>query len=89
MIEAAVSTPLLVLDEIDKLYVKETQDSMSFQQATLTEILDRRYRRRLPTIITTNAQEDLGKWLSGATISRLQERLTLLQMNGVDYRSRR
>lgn len=90
LIESAVVTPLLVIDELDKLYVKPdaVQDAMSYQKATLTEILDRRYKRRLPTIIITNAQKDLGLWLSGATISRLQERLTLLQMNGVDYRTR-
>jgi DNA replication protein DnaC len=86
--DAAVTTPLLVIDELDKLYVK-MHDDMSYQQATLTEILDRRYKRRLPTIITTNEQEDLGVWLSGATMSRLQERITLLSMNGVDYRSKR
>ena len=87
MTEAAVLTPLLVIDELDKLYVKQ-KDDMSYQKATLTEILDRRYKRRLPTIITTNEQEDLGLWLSGATISRLQERISALPMNGVDYRTR-
>ena len=86
--EAAVTTPLLVIDELDKLYVK-MHDDMSYQQATLTEMLDRRYKRRLPTIITTNEEDDLGLWLSGATMSRLQERITLLSMNGVDYRSKR
>ncbi len=86
--EAAALTPLLVIDELDKLYVK-LKDDMSYQKATLTEILDRRYKRRLPTIIITNEQEDLRVWLNGATMSRLQERITLLPMNGVDYRSDR
>jgi hypothetical protein len=39
--------------------------------------------------MTTNEQSDLGMWLDGATISRLYERVTLLPMNGVDYRARR
>jgi DNA replication protein DnaC len=90
LMDAAVVTPLLVIDELDKLYVK-MHDDMSYQKSTLTEILDRRYKRRLPTIITTNEENDLGVWLSGATISRLfeKERITLLAMNGTDYRSKR
>lgn len=89
--EQAAMTPVLVLDEIDKLYVKHAADpemSGSFQKATLAEFLDRRWKSKRPTIITTNEQEDLGLWLNGATISRLHENLTALRMNGVDYRSR-
>jgi DNA replication protein DnaC len=84
---SAIQTPLLVIDELDKLYIK-MKDDMSYQQSILTEILDRRYKRRLPTIIITNEQKDLGVWLNGATMSRLQERITLLSMNGVDYRKK-
>jgi DNA replication protein DnaC len=86
--ESAIMTPLLVIDELDKLYVK-MKDDMSYQQSTLTEILDRRYKRRLPTILITNEQKDLSVWLNGATMSRLQERITLLSMNGMDYRSKK
>jgi DNA replication protein DnaC len=88
LMDAAVRTPLLVIDELDKLYVK-MHDEMSYQKSQLTEILDRRYRRRLPTILITNEQKDLGIWLNGATMSRLQEKITMLQMNGTDYRSKK
>ncbi len=89
--EQASVTPLLVLDELDKLYIKQASEFEvpgKYQKAMLAELLDKRYKRRLPTIITTNEQKDLGMWLDGATISRLQERITALSMNGVDYRSR-
>jgi DNA replication protein DnaC len=92
LIEQASMTPLLVIDELDKLYVKQASDpdqSGRYQKSTLAEVLDKRYKRKLPTIITTNEQEDLGQWLNGATISRLYERISLLPMNGVDYRSKR
>jgi DNA replication protein DnaC len=91
LIEQASMAPLLAIDELDKLYFAQKDDpelSGAFQKRTLFDILDKRYKRRLPTIITTNEQKDLGMWLDGATISRLYERVTLLPMNGVDYRSR-
>lgn len=87
LIEQAALTPLLVIDELDKLYVRAETDG-AYQKRTLFDILDKRYKRRLPTIITTNEQNDLGMWLDGATISRLYERVTLLPMNGADYRTR-
>ncbi len=91
LIEQASNTPLLVLDELDKLYYAQKDDpelSGAYQKKTLFEMLNKRYNSKKPTIITTNEQNDLGMWLDGATISRLYERVTLLPMNGVDYRSR-
>jgi DNA replication protein DnaC len=87
LIEQAATTPLLVLDELDKLYVRQETDG-AYQKRTLFDILDKRYKQKLPTIITANEQQDLGTWLDGATISRLYERITAVPMNGVDYRSR-
>lgn len=87
LIEQAAMTPLLVIDELDKLYVRVDTDG-AYQKRTLFDILDKRYKRRLPTIMTTNEQSDLGMWLDGATISRLYERVTALPMNGTDYRTR-
>lgn len=88
LLDQAGSTPLLVLDELDKLYVRQETDG-AYQKRTLFDILDKRYKRKLPTIITTNEQKDLGTWLDGATISRLYERITAVPMNGTDYRARR
>ncbi len=79
----ASSTPVLVLDDLDKLYTKADGD---YQKKKLFSIINRRYLAKLPTIITTNAQDDLSRWLDDPTISRLRERMTTLSMHGVDYR---
>lgn len=80
------STTLLVLDDLDKLHVSVEKDG-EFQKKTLFSILNRRYLKHAPTIITAN-KIDLSKWLDQATISRLSERLTPMMMNGKDYRQR-
>lgn len=85
MLGQVSSTPLLVLDELDKLHMRKDTDG-AFQKQTLFDILNKRYKRQLPTIITTNEQNDLSPWLDGAAISRLYEQMTALTMNGVDYR---
>jgi DNA replication protein DnaC len=85
IIEEAAKTPMLVLDDLDKLHVKvETEGA--YQKTMLFEILNLRYRQHLPTVITTNAVDALSTWLDGATISRLSERLTTLLMTGIDVR---
>lgn len=88
ILDLAATTKLLVLDDIDKLYVKVETDG-AYQKRTLWEIMDKRYRKHLPTIITTNAQGSIGSWIDGATESRLNEHITMLAMNGTDYRPRR
>src|SRR5258708_1151517 len=88
ILDLAASTKLLVLDDLDKLYVKVETDG-AFQKRMLFSILDQRYRRHLPTIVTTNAQGSIDTWIDGATKSRLSEHITMLAMNGADYRPRR
>ncbi len=83
----AGSTSLLVLDDLDKLHVRKDTNG-AFQKETLYSIINRRYVKRLPTLITTNEQSDFSKWFDDATVSRLFERLTPLKMSGMDYRSR-
>lgn len=85
LLKSASDTPLLVIDDLDKLHVRMDTDG-AFQKRTLFDILDRRYKGRRPTIITTNAQDDLSPWLDGAAISRLSENLQPLPMNGADFR---
>lgn len=85
LLKSASDTPLLVIDDLDKLHVRADTDG-AFQKRTLFDILDRRYKGRRPTIITTNAQDDLSPWLDGASISRLSENLQPLPMNGADFR---
>jgi DNA replication protein DnaC len=83
----ASSTTVLVLDDLDKLYTSQ-QGQGKYQQGKLFTILNKRYLARLSTIITTNVEGDLSQWLNDATISRLRERLTTLNMHGEDYRMR-
>ncbi len=83
----ASSTRVLVLDDIDKLYTSQ-QGGGEYQQGILHSIIDRRYLARLSTIITTNVEDDLSRWLKPATLSRLNERMTRLSMHGIDYRAR-
>lgn len=85
ILRQASDTPLLVLDDLDKLHVAQSTDG-AFQKRTLFDILDRRYKGHRPTIITTNEQTDLSPWLDGATISRLLHNLQSIPMNGADYR---
>lgn len=86
ILQQASDTPLLVLDDLDKLHVKQQDaEGGSFQKRTLFDILDRRYKGRRPTIITTNVS-DLSPWLDGATLSRFYENFQPIPMNGADYR---
>lgn len=78
-------TPLAVIDELDGLHLGK-ENNGEFQRGTLFDILNRRYQRKLPTILITNIQDDLSPWLEGKAISRLFEHMTVLAMNGVDYR---
>lgn len=87
IIEEAARAPLLVLDDLDKLHVRQETDG-EYQKKVLFEVLNGRYKRHVPTLITTNATDDLSRWLDGASLSRLHERLTTLTMIGVDYRRR-
>jgi len=84
----ASAAALLVLDDLDKVHVSVEKDG-AYQKKTLFEIVNLRYRKHLPTVLTTNATGDLSQWLDGATISRLSERLTTLDMRGRDMRIRK
>jgi DNA replication protein DnaC len=52
----------------------------------LFEILNSRYVAKLPTMITTNEEDDLERWLGKAVLSRFFSHVMLLNMDGPDYR---
>ena len=92
IVNQASSTPLLVLDDLDKLHIavkrEDKEQEGAYQKLTLFEIVDKRYKRRLPTIITTNEQSDFSRWLDKAAQDRffgLMEEP--VEMNGVSYRT--
>lgn len=86
-----VSARVLVLDEMDKLYAKRVEaeeDAGSYQRGILGEIINGRYNKGLPTIITCNETGDVNKWLDRASRSRLGESMLTLHMDGRDMRRR-
>lgn len=86
-LDQASSTPLLAIDDIDKVYIPErTRGSEdNFQAKNFFTILNKRYIKKLPTIITTNAM-DITPYVSGAGFSRLKECGRFIEMEGKDYR---
>ena len=62
--------PLLVLDDIGKV----RRHDQTFTQEKLFALIDMRYRRRLPMVITTNlASADLEDYLGTASMDRIIE----------------
>lgn len=93
LINEAATTPLFCLDDIDKLHVKPSNDpeipSGSYQKGVLFDVLNRRYRARRPTILTTNAQAGLDRWLDEATQDRLLGDALHVEMIGASQRRTR
>lgn len=83
----AATAPVLAIDDIDKVYIPERlrESEDNFQVKTFFAILNKRYLKRLPTLITTNSL-DITKYIGGAAFSRLKEGGELLQMEGQDFR---
>ncbi|HEY7417089.1 MAG TPA: DnaA/Hda family protein [Ktedonobacteraceae bacterium] len=80
IINNAIWTPLLVIDDVDKARYKEFREEVYF------DILDGRVQRGLPTAISTNLLSDLGSYVGGACLSRLSIGQLAVEMDGNDYR---
>lgn len=81
LIESAVNTPLLVIDDVDK------SRPTDFRNETYFLIFDERYKAHRPTIISTNREENLGEYLGEAVVySRMMRGLNKIRMFGDDYR---
>lgn len=97
LLAEAGTTPLLVIDDLDKLHKAQSE----FKQSILFEVLNKRYLRKLPTVITTNARvevtyndvEGISDYIGRAAASRLCDMsnggLQVVEMNGEDYRRRK
>lgn len=88
LIKKVSSARLFVLDDLDTIVISSRADGGAFQRGVLHQILNERYLQKLPTIITANETQSLDTWLHPKTQSRLAERLTVLKMDGTDYRAR-
>jgi DNA replication protein DnaC len=82
IVHKACSTPLLVLDDVDKAKPNE------FRQEVYFEIVDERVKRGLPIALSTNRVSDLAAYVGGAACSRLSIGQITVDMAGVDYRTR-
>lgn len=77
--EELANVPLLILDDIGNLN--------EWRNETLYRIINRRYEKELPIIITTNANPaELERLLWEKTFSRIGEMCEFVEMNGEDYR---
>lgn len=84
----ASNAPVLAIDDIDKVYMpNKLRDSSedNFQVKTFFAIINKRYLKQYPTLITTNSL-DITKYLGGAAFSRLKEGGEIIQMDGSDFR---
>lgn len=81
-----VSTPLLVLDD---LYPEDEPDTIaSWTKRTLYRIVNQRYNKRLPTIVTTNATvSELEARYGSRMVSRLMREAEVVSVNGLDHRT--
>lgn len=80
ILEKAISTPLLVIDDIDKVKHSPFREEMYFT------IIDKRVQAERPTAISTNRLAELEQFVGGAVASRLSAGLIEIEMVGQDYR---
>jgi DNA replication protein DnaC len=81
LLRRAIQTPLLILDDIDKLKPSE------FREETLYKLLNGRCNSGLPLALSSNSTPDeLERWVGKAGRSRLMQGLIPVPMNGPDYR---
>jgi DNA replication protein DnaC len=81
LLRRAISTPLLLLDDVDKPKPSEFRQEMYYQ------IIDGRSRTGRPLVISFNcALMEVGRWIGGAARSRLFIGLTPVHLMGDDYR---
>ncbi len=81
LLRRTIQTPLLVLDDIDKLKPSE------FREETLYKVLNGRCTAGLPLAISSNSTPaELERWVGKAGRSRLMQGLIPVPMYGTDYR---
>lgn len=80
LMQRAMSTPLLVLDDIDKARPTDAR------WETYYTIINERSNARRPTILSTNKIEELDGYVGEAAMSRLSRSMVPIEMIGADYR---
>lgn len=83
ILQPLLRASLLLLDDIGAERVSE------WVQERLFLVIDHRYRRRLPTLFTTNLHpDDLEERLGGRIVSRIVGMARLVRISSEDYRFR-
>jgi len=80
LIEKAMTTPLLVIDDIDKAKWSAFREEIYFS------IIDERVKAGRPTAISTNRLDELADFVGGAVCSRFKVGQVEAEMLGEDYR---
>lgn len=81
LLRQAISSPLLILDDVDKLKPSE------FREETLYKLLNGRSVAGLPLALSSNNPPDaLRRWIGEAGRSRLMHGMIPVPMDGPDYR---
>jgi len=84
LLRQAITTPLLLLDDVDKLKPSE------FREETLYKLLNGRSVSGLPLALSSNnPPEALARWIGEAGRSRLMHGLIPVPMQGPDFRLER
>jgi DNA replication protein DnaC len=81
LLRLAITTPLLLLDDMDKLKPSE------FREEILYKLLNGRSVSGLPLVLSSNnPPQALARWIGEAGRSRLMAGLVPVEMSGPDYR---
>ena len=81
LMQQIIETPVLVLDDVDKIKPTETRLEMYWL------IFDARYKAKRPTVLSTNKITELGEYIGEAAVSRLQRGQVSVKMVGTDFRT--
>ena len=84
-LERWVTIPVLILDEIGQRGLE--QEPSEFTRRIGYALIDGRYRRGLPIVITTNKNpNDLCAWITESAVDRLWEMGRFVKMEGKSWR---
>lgn len=80
-VEHAMRAEVLILDDLAQV------EPSSHEVKLLSELIDERYRRELPVIVTTNLKaQELAERIGGRSVSRLYEMCEAVPISASDYR---
>jgi len=86
-IERWTTVPVLILDEVGQAGRTKPAGDGEFTRRIGYDIIDGRYRRQLPLVLTTNKNpNELCEWITRSAVDRLFELGQLIRMEGKSWR---